>query len=473
MPTLKLTYETQTCLHDLLTGKPFEQVQYPNGSSTDEERALVDAIAPLEISERLKIYHQLTHRYSNKPEIDALVFAPKPPTPPAPVIEYVGKEKESRFKSADYVKLLGDLGFSFRLCELDDMVEVNGEPLSDVMVSVINSRVRNYGVNHVNVMKDAYIAHAKEQEYNPIRDYLDGLKWNGTDWITTLSVYLIDEYDLLPILLKRWLVGAVARVYQYAQNRLLLLDSKQNLGKSTFASWLGSPLAKYYQEGGINPDDKDHILRLSNTWIWEVSEMGSTMRRADVEALKSFLTLREVKVRQPYGRYPVRKRAITSFIGTVNNIGGVLNDPSGSRRYMATKLVSIDFEYTRLDVNQVWAQAVELYRAGEPWQPLPAELERINEINSTYEVENPVEDLLYKLFLVDPANLDWFTPTLRIIEILHNAGWKGSTPQSDAMIVATATKRIGLRRLQTVNSLGDVQRGYVGIREKLISRSAE
>jgi hypothetical protein len=449
-------------LHYALSGKP---AQVPNGSTPEAEREIVrQVLAVEEIGARLGIYNRMLYTRPDKGEIDKQVFEFKPMG--GELVPFIGKEKEKTFKSADYVRVLNQLGFEFRLCTLDDQIQVNGKPLTDVIESKINSFAFDVGLYKTRVMRDAYITDAARHEHNPVKDYLQGLQWDGTDWITTVSTLIADEYDLIETLLRRWAVGAVARVFEHAQNRMLVLDGKQNIGKSFFAAWLGSPLNEHFVEGGINPDDKDHIIRLSNTWIWEVSEMCSTMRRADVEALKSFLTMRDVKVRHPYGHFPITKPAITSFVGTVNNIGGVLNDATGNRRFMATNLVSIDFDYPRVNINQFWAQAVAMYRAGEPWQPTPAELLRIDAVNAQYEVENPVEDLLFKHFNIQASNTEWFTPTLEIIAVLHMNGWRGSTPTADGMIVATACKRIGLKKAYTERN-GSTARGYLGIEKKI------
>lgn len=75
--------------------------------------------------------------------------------------------------------------------------------------------------------------------------------------------------------------------------------------------------------------------------------MGATTRRADVEALKGFLSREVFTVRAPYGRYEIVKPGPASFSGTVNNAFGVFSDSTGSRRYWATTLTAIDWAYAR------------------------------------------------------------------------------------------------------------------------------
>jgi predicted P-loop ATPase len=173
-----------------------------------------------------------------------------------------------------------------------------------------------------------------------------------------------------------------------------------------------------------------------------------------------------VQVRGAYQRNPINKPAITSFIGTVNNIGGVLNDASGNRRFMATTILSIDFDYTKIDVNQVWAQAYAMYKAGEPWNLVQDESILISQTNENFETETPVIDLINKKFTVDQDNRDWFVTSLRIIEILRESGFTSHSPTGAAMMVSTAAKKMGLRKGVKRNSLGEAERGYFGMREK-------
>ncbi len=80
---------------------------------------------------------------------------------------------------------------------------------------------------------------------------------------------------------------------------MLVLAGHQRIGKSTFSRWL-CPLDDRFVRGRISPDNKDHALRLATTFIWEADELGSTTKRADADALKSFLTLNEIYERPPF-----------------------------------------------------------------------------------------------------------------------------------------------------------------------------
>jgi putative DNA primase/helicase len=299
-------------------------------------------------------------------------------------------------KGAEYVKFLADMGYTFRLCELDDSLWVNEERMTDPLEAEIKTLLRDNGYTKVNVAGDAYLAAARKASFHPVIDFLQGLQWNGRDHIGSLAQYVTDKHDIFPCLLRRFLIGAVARpMLGGKQNRVLVLEGEQGIGKSYLARWLASPMEAYFSEAMPNPDNKDSVLALATTWIWEIKELGSVTRRADRESLKAWLTLETISVRAPYGHYPIHKPAMTSFIATVNDEGGFFNDPTGSRRYMTAALRSIVWDYEReLDPRQVWAQAYALFTKGEPWNLTPEEQALVQEINAEYEFSLPTHDWL-------------------------------------------------------------------------------
>ena len=234
---------------------------------------------------------------------------------------------------------------------------------------------------------------------------------------------------------------------------------------------LCSGVPDYFVEGPISPDSKDDQIRLINKWLWEVAELGSTTRKADREALKYFLTMEKVVVRVPYGHNDIVKPALASFIGTVNNEGGILNDPTGSRRFLLTHITDIDWSYSKtIDVNQVWAEAFYLYVSGENWKLEQAEKELSQEINDRYQIEDPLLDLIVTTYDIDIERQDWAVPTNAILDALHTKGWRLNTPRAEAMALATEMKKLGIQTGRITDpATGKQVRGYSGVQARLAS----
>jgi len=63
------------------------------------------------------------------------------------------------------------------------------------------------------------------------------------------------------------------------------------------------------------------------------------------------------------------------------------------------------------------------------------------------------------------AHEDWFTPTLDVLQVLHDNGWRGNSPRAEAMLIAPSMKRLNLEK-NTRRWLGSLQRGYSGLNKK-------
>jgi hypothetical protein len=356
-------------------------------------------------------------------------------------------DSERKCKGEHYIAVLEYLGYRFSLNICNDVVLVNDEPMTDVKEAVIKSDLRDYGLRFVNIARDYYIAEAAKHPFHPVRNYLEGLTWNGNDYITDLAVYIDDADNVFLPFFRRWAIGAVARAYEETQNRTLVLEGAQGIGKSYIAKWLCSDIPNLFAEGSINPDQKDHKLRLTTTWIWEIGELGAVTRRADREALKQMLSMRVVKERRAYGRYDIHKPAMTSFLGTINNECGFLNDPTGHRRFMVVALKRINWDYSKdIKPSNIWAQAYALYRAGEPWELTREEQVLAGQINNTFEIEDPLEDLLHTHLTPDPNN---FIESVEIVNKLRLLGWRGgNSTRAETMAVSSVLKKMGFEKIR-------------------------
>jgi predicted P-loop ATPase len=364
-------------------------------------------------------------------------------------------------QSGKIMTTLTAFGYTFRMNELIDDIEVNQQLLTDGLMARIRTQMRDADFKDMRAIEDAYIATAFENRFHPIKDYFASLPaWDGHSRIAELSTYIRDSHTMIPdahgqlhtvfhLWSKRWLIGAVAKIYGSAQNPMLVLDGKQDIGKSSFAKWLTSGIGgKYYSERPLNLSDKDMLVELLSTLVWEVGELGNTMRKADVEALKAFITMNQVTVRPAYARKKLQAPAVASLIGTVNSDGaGFLNDPTGSRRFLCITIERINFDYERdIDINLLWSEALHRYHAGEPWRLAPCEKAAQRTINEDYEVPDPYEALLRKHFIFTGDSNDFLT-TNDIREHLESINkLPKNNLKATQMELAKAIKRIGLRK---------------------------
>ena len=108
-------------------------------------------------------------------------------------------------------------------------------------------------------------------------------------------------------------------------------------------------------------------MQLQGVWIYEYAELAS-MSKADVDLLKSFISKQTDTYRAPYGRFMKEYPRRLVFVGTVNHYDSYLKDTTGNRRYMPIRCGNfIDLEAIERDRDQLWAEAVHRYKAGEKW----------------------------------------------------------------------------------------------------------
>lgn len=347
-------------------------------------------------------------------------------------------EKEERTTAT--ITTLQKAGYEFKLNTLTDSLEVNGESMTDVTEYVMRSELKYLGtdITKDELLVDLY-GYAKQRAYNPIREYFDTLpKWDEVDHIGALAKHFTDSHEpivyasgesrtVIHAMLRRWLIGAVQRVHDYkAQNPVLVLAGKQGIGKSFFADWI-CPLSAHFYRGSIDPDAFETNLFLTQNLIWEIDEIGATTRKRDVSALKASLTKGMIEYRPKYGRYTIKKPVMASFIGTVNNDGiGFLRDLTGNRRFASVELESIDRDYTNLDKNLIWAQALHLYSTGETctYSAEEVEVQTANNEENTYMPT--VNEWLDDVFDLDPKETNWSMKSSDMCEILRQAGYNAS-----------------------------------------------
>jgi predicted P-loop ATPase len=365
-------------------------------------------------------------------------------------------------KTDDYINALRANKTYLRLNDMSDRIEIkNKGPITDVQESVIINRLTDCDMKNEGKMRRAIQEAAHRERYHPVKEYLDGLESDGKDHFAALMNKLEMSSPLAEVFWRKFLIGSIAKAIDAQQNFMLVLVGAQGKGKSRLVNWL-CPLENLYNEGPVSPDNKDDLLMLLNTWLWEVAELDSTTRKADRSALKHFISLKQVKVRVPYGRYPIDKPAAASMIGTVNEDGtGFLNDPSGNRRFGVVQLVDIDWSYEEIDTNQLWAQMYQAYKDGEQFELTHHEKEIQNELNLSYTMSTPLEELFLSFFEYDKSQPDKFMSSMEILEALQNVGLEGKQYQNKIELSSVMTK-LGIKPARRrVN--GRQMRGYEGV----------
>lgn len=216
-------------------------------------------------------------------------------------------------------------------------------------------------------VEQALLLLASRRRMHPVADWLKSLKWDRVDRISqALPKALSQPLDGLEAhLLRKWMIAAVARPLKPGckMDTVLVLIGKQGVGKSRFFDALGGA---FFTDEKVNVDEKDGKILMRKAWIIEWAELDSMRRARDQEAIKAFLSQRVDEFRPPYDVSTIKAPRSCVIVGTTNN-EEFLSDVTGSRRFWPLTVTKIDVAWVQREREQLLAQAVQLFNAGEQW----------------------------------------------------------------------------------------------------------
>lgn len=224
--------------------------------------------------------------------------------PPRSPLDRPPEGEKKRGTLAEFEWMLAESGVTvqFDVVRKRQIVEVPGavttaENSAETMRAYIVDLCKRHGYP-VGQIDGYLVAVADRHAVNPVMDWIDSIPWDGEsrygDLLDTLGFYGPDGREHGCMLLRRWMISAVAAVSDPVTTRakgVLVLQGPQDCGKTQWLERLG---AEWFLEGHIlDPHDKDTMISAAEHWIVELGEIDATFRRADIAAIKSYLGKRE------------------------------------------------------------------------------------------------------------------------------------------------------------------------------------
>jgi predicted P-loop ATPase len=222
-----------------------------------------------------------------------------------------------------------------------EILERTGPELSDTMCRVVRDLIIvrfNFDPSRDHV-KEALERACEETRFDPIQDYLDGLRWDGQPrvdrWLTT---YLgVDDTPFVRAAGGLTLIAAVRRARKPGVkfDYMLILEGPQRAGKSSSLRILAGGPENFSDQGIMHlKDEKAQQEQIEGIWIYEIAELVG-LRRAEVERVKTFLSRTHDKARPAYGRYRIDqpRRCIFLEQRTTPNISATPAATVGSGRF--------------------------------------------------------------------------------------------------------------------------------------------
>lgn len=327
-----------------------------------------------------------------------------------------GMENDTKKKDVTpetFRKFLIGLGMNISYNELLNVVEFNNVPdeyrtvtdVQNVMPIKLQYGFRQYtGLKNISKQQvtDLIILEGDENSYNPVREYLQEITWDGVDRFPDIFKILGVQSDFEQSLIRKWFYQTAALPFNTLEKPIqpegvLILHGAEGIGKTRFFQQLVfNPLWFQSLDKELTTKNKDVLIQMLSAWIGELGEIDRTFRanRSDV---KNFMTLTKDSIRKPYAREPVTKPRSTSFCGTTNK-AEFLNDDTGFRRWWVIPVnqkIDVGVFAEADNLHQFWSQCYAAFCENpQCFRLTEEERQQLEECNKEVMEMLPAEDEL-------------------------------------------------------------------------------
>lgn len=280
-------------------------------------------------------------------------------------------------------------------------IELNGIPVDD---KVINSIFINCKTNYPKASKDlvrSILFSDFTKDYNPFAEILNHYVENPPKvkkgYIDDLISTIETDTPNANLFIKKWLVALIASINHKHSPLVLVLTGGQNTGKTEwFRRLLPECLRSYYSESKLDAGKDDEILMTKKLIIMD-DEMGGKSKM-EQKKLKEITSKQTFTIRAPYGSVHEDLTRLAMLAGTSND-DELLNDPTGNRRILPTRVLSIDHKkYNAINKDLVFYEAFLLYESGFNYNLTKEEIALLAESSDSFKQSSPEEELVIKYF---------------------------------------------------------------------------
>ena len=244
-------------------------------------------------------------------------------------------------------------------------VALDGRPLGDADVAGMREQIeRRYGCQIGDrTLRDALLVVGEARRFHPVRQYLDGLRWDGVARLDRVAADILHAPgELARSMVRRFMLSAVvrARAPGVKADTCLVLYGPQGVFKSTFFRVLAG---EWFSDTHLDPTNKDALQQIAGAWIYELAELEHVLMGRN-EKFKAWMTSSHDTFRAPYARTAQSRPRSVALCGTTNQTE-ILTDETGSRRFWIVPVDRvIPIELLRENRDQLWAEAYEMYLEG-------------------------------------------------------------------------------------------------------------
>lgn len=274
------------------------------------------------------------------------------------------------------------------------------------------------------MIMDVIINKAESNSRNMLKEWFEKFTWDRVNRVDTwLSRYFgCEDNEYTRAVGRKWLISAVARAFQPGcqVDHMLILEGAQGIGKSRAMRIVGGEFhVEYAGSLRSDADHKDMVHTIVGKSIVEISEL-SAFKGSSIERLKNMLTTTVDDVRLAYRRDSARYSRTCVFAGTTNEVqSAYISDNTGARRFWPVVCGNkIDNEALQNDINDIWGEAVNLYKAGEDWWTIPADVAEAEQDKRSTHIE---DDFMFQRVIAGLTNKEYLEQGILSLTIGRNS----------------------------------------------------
>jgi Virulence-associated protein E len=331
-----------------------------------------------------------------------------------PELSVTGRPKATMMNA---LMAIQELGLDCKLDVFHNRYTINGTSLRGFhgdLSDIVTRKIRELSFMHLGLdpgleaTYQATLRACEEHRFDPLLDYVTGLKWDGISrldrWLTT---YLgVKDTPLVREQGKIVLTAAVARIMDHGCkfDHVLVLEGPEGKRKSSVVQVLANGRHGQNENFSDSPilavDERKQQELTKGVWFYELAELAG-MRKGDQFAIKNFITRQEERARPAYGRFEEVQPRVCIFIGTFNTTpGGELVEylnPGDQRRWWPVLVGEIDIPALERDRDQLFAEAMAEYAVGTSLYLDPALEVKAKAEATRREMPDPLADTLSDL----------------------------------------------------------------------------
>ena len=386
-----------------------------------------------------------------------LLKTKKDPTVPIDFIYNLAKKENIEVQAIDENNIVNQLkdfiskNYNMQRNTISRNIEIDTVPLNDIDVNSVFLKCKTFIPKATKELVKSVIFSEFTKNYNPFYDFLlKNMKIKGTGSIDKLIKSIQTDTENHDLFIKKWLTSLMASINGKHSPLVLVLVGGQNTGKTEwFRRLLPDSLKAYYAEDKLDQGKDSDILMTKKLIIMD-DEMGGKSK-AEAKMLNRLTSSQTFSIREPYGVVSVDLNRLAMLCGTTN-IEGLLSDPTGNRRILPVRVLSIDHAlYNSIDKTALFMEMYHLYNSGYNHNLTSDEIQLLNESTGEFKAVSQEEDMILKWFELptSPQNSEFFSST----EILSYIKVRSQVTLSPVMI-GLRMKSLGFqRRMKKINNI--------------------